>query len=163
MCCRRWRAGDFDGDGLRDLVVGESLARLVVRLALGERGQASAPSRPRSPSPTQTAPWSATSTTASLDDVAAWDTRYGRSLVVLRNRGRLARPGELRVSPRPSRPSCAPPTPSPTPLASPGTERIASEQRALARAARGGGDAEVLARARSRRGLAGCARGSPPG
>jgi hypothetical protein len=84
-------AGDFNGDGLRDLLHGESLRRLAVRLGFrGERGPAfgSPAARFEVPSADRAlvADWSGDG----LDDLVLYDTRAeGGGVHLLRNLGTL--------------------------------------------------------------------------
>jgi len=92
--------GDFDGDGLRDLAFGESLVSLAFRLGVrGARGPGFGPVVARQPLAPSDRAVVGDFDGDGLDDVAAWDTRQGAGLALLRNRGRLARPGELREEP----------------------------------------------------------------
>ena len=108
--------GDFDGDGLRDLVVGENLTRLVVRLGvLGEGGPGFGSVAAAQSIPNADRAVVGDFDGDGLDDLATWDSRYGHSLVVLRNRRHLARPGELRVEPRARPPELRRPEEAPPP------------------------------------------------
>lgn len=108
--------GDFDGDGLRDLVVGRSLTRLALRLGVaGARGPGFGPTAAELPIPTADRAVVGDFDGDGLDDLAAWDTRHGDGVVLLRNRGRLARPAELRVEPPRPAPELRAPDPDSAP------------------------------------------------
>ena len=95
--------GDFDGDGLKDLAFGESLVRLVLRLGVrGTRGPGFGPVAARQAMPAADRAVVGDFDGDGLDDLAAIDTRSERGVALLRNRGALGRPGELRTE-RPAR------------------------------------------------------------
>lgn len=97
-------AGDFDGDGLRDLAFGESLVRLALRLGeAGAEGPGFGPVVARQAMPAADRAVVGDFDGDGLDDVAAFDSRRGSGIALLRNRGVVgARRGEAGPPERPA-------------------------------------------------------------
>jgi len=98
--------GDWNGDGLRDLLHGESLERIAIRLGeRGERGARFGGSSVRQDVATADRAVAADLDGDGLDDLALYDTlREGGGVQVLRNRGTLPGAGPELRAPEPSPP-----------------------------------------------------------